>query len=692
MSNNCTLKGIMAMSFSFFILISGCSRSEDDSPSQFDPFYRGALVDADLRLLNKYWSIFQVNYEQETVEIPKSYDNCDRDFFTFLNDGAYKDYIILDSGCIPNVQDLQWSFNKGVITLENSFKDYSEMVLVYLTADQLIFRAKFDIDDDGEEDILQFLAKPHIPDETYFYNNNLIEDETVSNKIRLMWSEYEGIHNFDRYEIYLSGEYCDLSKASLVGTIRDKGTTYFEDVDPPVEEQFCYFLKVYTDKGLLFTSYPLSKGSYSFDVPSVGLEEPIVLNDKISLQWERYEGLYFSHYEIFVKNFLDEYGWMSQEESLIKITDINTTNFIDEAPPLVKDPVYEIRVYNKFGEQSYYNPQVARSSRAANYLPKRVLELHSVLVCVPSPDETVVFLNGNRDNNQGSFLIRYNYATGEIEAVSNTKIHSYQLNRDVLKIVDSPIGRELMYLINNNISVFDAKTLQYKYDLKLDWLRSYDDFIHLDNDRFLLLDYKNVYTVSRDFSNLTLIDSQEHFLENTGQYTYRVLPIDDDRIIIGNRDQAQSVIFNVNSAGNLLDKRTVDIPITAIRHGETLINSANGALVNFQENRVYNLASTAFRSFEQPYFPLALSRDGTKVMGTNNDPKWNIQPESLHSKQVRILDLNNSNISVIDTEGYPHYLFENHLGQIISLSTYFKRDNAYDNYDRPDFFMEIVGE
>lgn len=162
------------MSFGFIILMSGCSRNEDDSPFHSDPFYQGALVNADLKLLNRYWSIFQVNYEEVTIEVPKSFDNCDRDFFTFLNDGAYKEYITLDSGCIPDVQDLQWSFDKGVITLENSFKDYSEMVLVQLTADKLVFRAKFDIDDDGEEDILQFLAKPHIPNETYFIPISLL--------------------------------------------------------------------------------------------------------------------------------------------------------------------------------------------------------------------------------------------------------------------------------------------------------------------------------------------------------------------------------------------------------------------------------------------------------------------------------------------------------------------------------------
>lgn len=692
MGKNYTLKGIWTLLFSAFILMSGCS-SNDDGPSFLsDPFYKGALVKADIKLLNRYWSIFEVNYQQITAEVPKSYDNCDRDFFTFLPDGTYKEYMAVDYQCIPDVQDLQWSFEKGVITLENSFKDFNEMVILHLSSDKFIFRAKYDVDGDGQEDILQFLANPHTPDEANYYVNNMVRDETVSDKIRFTWSEYGGIHSFDRYEIYLSGPSCNPSKSTLVATIQDKGVTYFEDANPPEDTHFCYFLKIYTDRGLLFTSYPVSIGAEYFAVPSVELEEPVVQNNTISLQWEKYEGLYFSHYEVVLKNYMEGYGSMYQEESLIKISDINTTSFIDETPPPLKNPVYEIRVYNIFGKQNYYNLQVATSSWAANYLPERVLELQSVLTCVPSPDETVVFLNGSREDGQGSFLIRYNYATRQIEAVSNTKINSYQMERDVLKIVDSPIGRELMYLINNNISVFDAQTLQYKYDLKLDWSGSYDDFIYLGNDRFLLLDSKNAYTVSRDFSNLTQIDRQEHFVENIGQSTYRVLSIDNGHIIIGNRAQAQSIIFYVDPAGNLLDKRTVDIPITAIRHGETLINPANGTLVNFKENRIYNLASGALRSFEQPYFPEALSRDGTQVMGTNNDPEWSIQPESLHSKQVRILDLDNSNITVFNTEGYPHYLFENHLGQIISLSTYFKRDKPYYPYGQSDFFIEVVGQ
>lgn len=690
MCKNVTLKGILAWSLIVIILMSGCSSNEDDSSIESDPFYKGALVDANLELLNKYWSIFEVNYQKQTAEIPKTYGNCDRDFFTFLNDGSYKEYIIPSSACIPNEMGLQWRFDQGVITLENSFKDFSEMVIVQLTADKFIFRAKYDIDEDGEEDILQFLAKPYQPNETYFYSNFLIKDDTISNKIRLTWSEYAGINNFDRYEIYLSGKDCDLSKATLVSTIRDKGITYFEEANPPVETFFCYFLKVYTDKGLLFESYSVGISGDVLDVPGVRLGEPLVQNDNISLQWEKYDGLYFSHYEVVVKNFVDGTGFMYQEKSLIQITDINSTSFTDEVPPYIKNPVYEIRVYNKFGRQNYYNPQAVISAREAIYLPERVIDIQNVNNLVHSPNETVVFLNGERDNSNNSYITRYNYQTLQVEAISNTTTYGNGNGRNDLKVINSSIGQELMYLKYDGIAVFDPQTLQFKYDLKINGSGSFEDFIYLGSNRYLLLDDKYAYTVLRDYANLTLIDRQEHFPQSQSQYGYYALQINNGRIIIGNRDKAQSVLFTISINGTLVDKGSIDIPITGRSGRETIFSAKDNTIINFNENRIYDLTSGSLRSFEQPYFPLAINALGAKVMGTNNNPEWNIDSASLHEKKVRTFDLNSSNLNIFETEGYPHYLFENHLGQLISLSTYFKRSKAENSYERSDFFIEIV--
>lgn len=683
------LKGFATLLAGLFFLVSGCSSNDDDSSIPPDSFYQGALVDPDLKLLNKYWSVFEVNYQKTTAEVPKLYGNCDRDFFIFQKDSRYKEYIITDSGCIPTEQNLKWSFARGVITLENSFKDYNEMVIVELTADKFIFRAKYDIDEDGEEDVLQFMAKPYRPDESNFYTNNLAKDESISNKMRLTWSEYDGINNFDRYEIHLSGESCNLSQSKRIATISEKGTSYFEDLDPPLETYYCYFLKVYTDKGLLFESHPVGISAEALEVPGVLLEEPLVQNNGIFLQWEKYNGLYFSHYEVVEKNYLDGTAEMYQERSLGEISDINENNLMVESLPLVKNPVYEIRVYNKFGSQNYYNPQVVQSARETNYIPERVIDLRSIHHIAYSPGETIVFLNGE-DDNYSSHIVRYNYGTRQVEALSNTETVGNGIGRNDLKLIDSSIGSELLYLKYNGISVFDPQTLQFKYDLKLNGADSLEGFLYLGNDRFLLLSDRYAYTVLRDFSNLTLLDRQEHFSEGANQFGYRVLQINDGRILIGNMEHAQSIAFRISEDGKLLDKSTLNIPITGRSVGESIFNPKDNSIINFRENRIYDLASASLKSFEQPYFPSALTLDGTKILGTNNDPEWHIDPASLHVKKMGVLDLTTSNFKIFETEGYPHYLFENHLGQIVSISTYYKRSSPKNAYDRPDFFVEIV--
>jgi hypothetical protein len=447
---------------------------------------------------------------------------------------------------------------------------------------------------------------------------------------------------------------------------------------------------VYTDKGLLFVSYPYSISPEYLNVPSVALEAPLVQNDKISLQWQKYEGLYFSHYEVVLKNFFDGYGSIYQERSLIEITDINTTSFTDEVPPLLKNPVYEVRVHNKFGKQNYYNPQVVESAREAIYLPERVIDLKNVYQFTYSPDETVVFLNGAKEEYYETNLVRFNYGTNKVEAISNSPTYLNGNGRNELKVVNSSIGQELMYLKYDGISVYDPQTLQFKYDLKRSDYGPLEDFVYLGNDRYLLLDEAFAYTFSRDFANLTLLDKQAHFTESQSQFGHRILRIDNDRVLIGDSNKSQSIIFSIDAEGKLIDKSTIDIPLTEIWSGESVFNQRNNTIINFRENRIYDLQSVSFSSFEQPYFPLALNTDGTKLMGTSNDPDWNLDDASLHEKKVRTLDLTTSNLEIMETEGYPHYLFENHLGQIVSLSTFFKRPKANYTYDRPDFFIEIV--
>lgn len=670
------------------LFLQGCTKDDNDGDIESDPFYKGAQANADLSLLYTYWSVYEVNFEGRTASVPITYGNCDRDFFKFFEQGSYKEFIIPNSLCIPNEQELQWSVDKGVIKLENSFKDFNEMVILELTDSKFLFRAKFDIDEDGKEDILQFLAKPYQPNEKYFYSNSIVQDETITNKIRLNWSAYDGINNFSRYEIYVSAENCDLSRATLLASIDEKETTFFEDSNPPVLPFFCYFLKIYTDKGLLFESYSVGISADTWNVPGVALAPPIAQNDQISLQWEPYQGLYFSYYEVIVKNYLDSYGGAAQEQVLARITDVNTTTYLDENPPILKDPVYEIRVVNKFERQNYYNSQVVISAREANYSSERVIDLKNIFNIVPSPNETVVYLNGQTVDDYNTNIIRYNYNTNTVEAISNT--YTTSSSNYSMRFINSPIGQEVMILNYNGIVVFESNSLQFKYNLNSSEFRSTQDFMYVGANRYLVIDDKYAYVVQRDFSNLTILDKQEHSLGSTSYFPLKTIKIDNGRYIIGQNELPQSTIFTIDSNGMLVNKTISTIPITAKQEGETVFNTKDNTLINFNENRIYNLATFDFTSFEQPYFPKALSRDENFITGTSNDPAWNLDINSLHKKEVIRINLTTSGLSTFETEGYPHYLFENYLGQTICLSTYFKRENTNTSYDKPDFFFEIV--
>jgi len=675
----------------FYILLLGCSSDEsEDNPFSSDPFYKDVKTDSDTTLLFKFWSIYEVNFESRTAEIPNDFPNCDRNFFRFTNDGTYQDFIISDSGCIPNQQNLNWSFENGVITLSNSFDDSSEMVIVNLNAQEFIFRAKLDIDEDGEEDILQFLARPYTPDERKFYQNNIQLNEPVTNKIQLNWSQYDGIGSFERYEILLSTENCNIDTATVVASFTDIETISFEDGNPPQAAQLCYFLKVYTNDGLLFQSDAASISTDFIDVPGVELSVPEVSENSITLNWNSYEGLYFSHYELVVKNYIDGTGQGYQEELVAVINDIEQTSFTDSTPPLVKNPVYEIKTYNVFGKENLYNPQILTTVQEAIFKPNRVIDIIDILRFVSDPEEPIVYFFGAIESVYEKRLMRFNYDNLTIEAISDIELNFGQIKG--MKLIESNGTKELFFLGNDRLLVFDAQTLQYKYDLKHNEIRSIDDFIYLNNNIFILINDENAYSIERDFANINLISSQPHFeaSQNPNNYLHHVFKVSNNRVLIGSANETASISFNYDSQGNLSNKQIINIPITSTYTKQTVFNTSDNSIINFNENRIYSLNDFSIKSFEQPYFPMALISDETQLIGSNNDPEWQITEESPHKKSAIKYRITTTNLETIETEGYPHLYFENSSGDLFILSTFFKRNTPSTAFERSDFFIEKI--
>jgi hypothetical protein len=83
------------------------------------------------------------------------------------------------------------------------------------------------------------------------------------------------------------------------------------------------------------------------EILPVNLEEPILNNTTINLSWDQYQGYYFSHYKIVVRNYSSDSGGGYQEEEFALIDDVETTSFSNEQP-YFSNPVFVIYVYNIF--------------------------------------------------------------------------------------------------------------------------------------------------------------------------------------------------------------------------------------------------------------------------------------------------------------------------------------------------------
>ena len=80
-----------------------------------------------------------------------------------------------------------------------------------------------------------------------------------------------------------------------------------------------------------------------------------------------------------------------------------------------------------------------------------------------------------------------------------------------------------------------------------------------------------------------------------------------------------------------------------------------------------------------------------QIFGSNNDPKWSINEDSQHLKEVVILNRTTQQLVKIATKGYPHVVFESFNGKIMSISTGMIRDDLRRNHEsKVDLFVETI--
>lgn len=682
---------------SLIILLFGCTK-EDDTPENIDDFFKGASTSTSDEDLVGMWSITSVEFEEEKTAIPANYEQCGRDFFVYSSNGSYTEYLFNNTSCEPQVNKLTWKLENGIVTLENNLGQSDEIVITKLNEQEFIFKSRFDVDEDGELDVLILTATPYEAEEfdfttgTFSRNN----DDEYEDVLSFTWEPYEGFNRFDRYEIYRSaGENCTKANAELIATITDIDVVEFTDLNPPGSDTLCYYLRLFTNQGLHGESNFIGVNpAFFIYIDAISLNEPVGNNNSIALTWEPSDSPYFSHYEVTVSNFGGTSASAAQEYVLAEIDNIDTTSFTDENPPYLENPFYSVYAYNIFGNKSPISDSEQTGVREVNFKRKEVIGFKRIISLDVDSEEPIMYLYGENSGNgiTGVDIIRFNYQTYETEAISDIapQVETYS----GIKVFSSPEnGKELVVQQGVELHFYDAKTMEFKYAINPEGVFNFGNFIYNESlDIWILINNSELYTLKRDNANLTLLSSENHYPSPQGNTRYELFNLSNQRILIGHFFEPNSMVFNLSIVGNIVDSQFVDFGIGIGNDDKTLQNEQAKYLLNTAENRLYSTDTFAIiDSFEFPSFPSGTSLDGNLILGTNNDPDWQINEDSPHKKEVVIYNRTSGKVDAVSTIGYPHFIFEDYNGDLISISSGFKKESLEQNINgKADIFIEKI--
>lgn len=305
------------------------------------------------------------------------------------------------------------------------------------------------------------------------------------------------------------------------------------------------------------------------------------------------------------------------------------------------------------------------------------------------PDETAVYLFGRTGSSYNDNIQKYNYTTKEIVAILNQPITTSSEGN--LKVIKSNLGKEVILPIGNELQIYNSSNLNFKYTVNLENILFISDFEYLGNNIWVITDGDHVVTFSRNNDKMTEVSRQVHFPEHQPYATYHILPIANNEIIVGHYNESSSIKFSVSSDGQLSNKTIINSVIRSENEKETIFNASQNKIVGLNEHNIYDTNNfTREQSFIEPFVASGLSLNGREIFGTNNHISWQIEDFSSHEKKAQVYNISNQSISTYSTKGYPHLIFENYLGELISISTGFKRKNLKDTSRLPDFFVEKI--
>lgn len=666
---------------SVILAILSCSKDDGTSEGETnDTFYSDNNKDTSIQDLVGTWAIYTAEYDGQKINVPDNFPSCGKDYFSFESNGNYTEYIYQSDNCSPVITQYNWELSEGIISLSDVSNLNDEIAVVNTSANEIILKYRFDVDEDGRLDILMVTAKRYDPKVDNPVAKSFRRDVEEDSLLQFNWDSYKGLGEFDRYEIYRSsGNDCSKAEANLIATIDDSSIREFIDMAPPAtQENICYFLKVFSNNGLIGESNLLTEDPTRIKIAeAIYLDEPLVGENNVELSWDSSSIPYFSHYEIAYANSDGSNLLFHEEASITDLYNIDTSSYNDLDPPYLENPYFVVYVHNIFGTKIPSNYQGTTFRRTDLLGP---INLYSILY---EPEEPIVYFYGNSKIPDGavynqSAIIRYNYQSGNIESYTDFEL-SVSLESPI-NFIESPEGKEIIIGPKHFIDpITMSEIFSYGSFYLFEGFEVFPpaEFLYTKNGYWAMVDQDNLFIFSREGQQLNLIDKQVHYSQHHGDNYYRMLNINTNQILIGHKQEDESILFTLNENGEIQDKVTVPIAMSSEllpiygNKNISFYSESHDYIINYADKKLYSTQTFDFMDeISENFFALGVSLDGQYVFGTSNDPKWfgsDIQTE-FFTREALIYNVVSKQTTSIDLKGYPIRIFENNLGEIISVS------------------------
>lgn len=201
------------------------------------------------------------------------------------------------------------------------------------------------------------------------------------------------------------------------------------------------------------------------------------------------------------------------------------------------------------------------------------------------------------------------------------------------------------------------------------------DFTYTKNGFLVVIDTKSIFVFQRKGQELLLMDKQIHYETHHGDNLYRMIQVNDNEIMVGHKNEEESILYKVDDNGILQNKRVVSIPLSSsfiVKYKNTsFYSNRSNLLINYGQRALYStLSFQAEAEMPKELFALGLDKDAKYIFASTNDPDWygsDLRTELL-KREVLLFDTETSQIKSIKTKGYPIRVFENNNGEIFSIS------------------------